>query len=167
MSASPNINRVLHDLQRAVIAIANGNVPMLRMGWIMAPRTRVYLQELRDNGQRVFPEIDNNQLRGYPIRESTQVPINLGSGGNESEIYFCDFSQIVVGEAMGMTITMAENVSYIDANGAMQSAFSRDETVIRAIVQHDINTRHPESIVVLNGVTWGTQALEVPARQTP
>lgn len=42
--------------------------------------------------------------------------------------------------------------SYLDANGNMVSGISNDQTVVRAIVQHDINMRQEAAVVVLNGV---------------
>jgi hypothetical protein len=37
----------------------------------------------------------------------------------------------------------------------MRSAYSRDETLMRMILQHDIGLRHLSAVSVLTGVTWG------------
>lgn len=150
-----NLVNVTADLGRLELAIENADVPMIRPVWLMAPRTRKYLENVRDgNGNKAFPEIERGELRGKPIRVTTQIPTNLGAGGNESELYLVDFAQVVVGEHMGIEIAMTTEGSYIDAGGTMRSAFSRDETVMRAIQQHDIGARHLQAIAIMTGVTW-------------
>lgn len=59
---------------------------------------------------------------------------------------------------MGIEIAMSTEAAYKDAAGNMQAAFSRDETVMRAIVQHDIGMRHLPALAVLTGVTWAPGA---------
>jgi HK97 family phage major capsid protein len=154
MTASPNLVNVTTDLGRLELALQGQDVPMTRCGWLMAPRSAMYLQNLRDgNGNLAFPEMANGLLRGKPFRLTTQIPVNLGSG-SDSEIILADFSQIVVGEHMGIEIAMSTEAAYIDASATMRAAFSRDETIMRAIAQHDIGTRHLPAIAVLTGVTW-------------
>jgi HK97 family phage major capsid protein len=155
MTATPDLPKVTNDLGRLELALLNQNVPMTRAGWIMAPRTQMYLMNLRDgNGNYAFPEVQQGRLRNKPIFLSNQIPTNLG-GGTESEIYLVDAAHIVVGEHMGIQIAMSTEAAYKDAAGTMQAAFSRDETVMRAILQHDINARHLAAIAILTGVTWG------------
>lgn len=155
MTSTPDLVKVTGDLGRLELAIENADVPMIRPTWLMAPRVRTFLQNLRDgNGNYAFPEVATGQLRGKPIRVTTQIPTNLG-GGTESELYLVDFAQVVVGEHMGIEIAMSTEAAYVDANATMQAAFSRDETVMRAIQQHDIGLRHLAAVSVLTGVTWG------------
>lgn len=157
MTALPDLNKVTNDLARMELAILNADVPMIRPGWIMAPRTALFLQNLRDgNGNFAFPEMANGQLRNKPYRITTQVPTNIGGSG--SELYLADFAQVVVGEHMGIEIALSTEAAYKDASGTMQAAFSRDETVMRAIVQHDIGLRHLAALAVLTGVTWAPGA---------
>ena len=47
-----------------------------------------------------------------------------------------------------------ELYEFKDASGTMQAAFSRDETLMRMIMQHDIGLRHLAAVAVLKGVTW-------------
>ena len=120
----------------------------------MAPRTALYLMNLRDgNGNMAFPEMANGMLRMKPFKMTTQIPTNLG-GGTESELYLADFAQVVVGEHMGIEVAMSTEAAYVDGTGTMRAAFSRDETVMRAIVQHDIGMRHLAALAILTGVTW-------------
>lgn len=146
---------VTTDLARMELALLSNDIPMLRPGWLMAPRTALFLQNIRDaNGNFAFPEMARGELRGKPFRITTQIPVNLGGGTNESELYLADFAQVVVGEHMGIDVSVSTEAAYIDASATMQAAFSRDETVMRAIAQHDIGVRHLAAVVVLTAVTW-------------
>lgn len=155
MTATPNLANVTLDLGRLELALLNQNVPMTRAGWIMAPRVQMFLMNLRDgNGNYAFPEVQTGRLRNKPIFLTNQIPINLG-GGTESELYLVDASQIIVGEHLGISVAISTEAAYTDAGGTMRAAFGRDETVMRAILQHDINARHLAAIAILTGVTWG------------
>jgi HK97 family phage major capsid protein len=110
---------------------------------------------ITEQGAKAFPEMENGQLRGRPYRVSNQVPINLGSSpANESEIYLADFAHVVVGEASQMEVTASETAAYHDGSN-VQAAFSKDQTVMRAIARHDINLRHDASVAVIQAVKWG------------
>jgi HK97 family phage major capsid protein len=154
MTSTPDLQKITNDLGRMELALMNANVPMTRAGWLMAPRTMMHLMNIRDgNGNFAFPELQQNRLRGKPVGISTQIPTNLNT--NESEVYLADFAHVVVGEHMGIEVSMSTEAAYRDAGNTLQAAFSRDETVMRAILQHDFNARHLPAIAVLTGVTWG------------
>lgn len=156
MTATPTLVTATTDLGRLELALLNNDVTMIRPGWLMAPRVAMWLRNLRDgNGNIAFPEMAQGLLRGKPFAETTQIPINLGGGSNESEIYLADFAHVVVGEHMGIEIAMSTEAAYADAGGTVRAAFSRDETVMRAIAQHDIGLRHLPAVAILTGVTWG------------
>jgi HK97 family phage major capsid protein len=153
---SQKVQDIKNDLGKAELRLLNNNIPMTRPGWIMAPRTAVFLMDLiTEQGAKAFPEMENGQLRGRPYRVSNQVPINLGSSpANESEIYLADFAHVVVGEASQMEVTASETAAYHDGSN-VQAAFSKDQTVMRAIARHDINLRHDASVAVIQAVKWG------------
>lgn len=155
MTATPTLATATTDAGRLELALLNNDVTMIRPGWLMAPRVAMWLRNLRDgNGNIGFPEMAQGLWRGKPFAETTQIPINLG-GGTESEIYLADFAHVVVGEHMGIEIAMSTEAAYADSGGTVRAAFSRDETVMRAIAQHDIGLRHLPAVAILQGVTWG------------
>ena len=154
-NATVNLANVTADLGRAELALLQADVPAGNQAWLMAPRSAMYLRNVRDgNGNFAFPEMQNGQLRGKPVAITTQIPVNLGGGANESEIILADFAHVVVGEQAGIEIGVSSEAAYVDANATMQAAFSRDETVIRAIAQHDIGVRHLPSVAILTAVLW-------------
>ena len=139
-----------------MLRLEGANVDLAGCGWIMAPRTIRWLQSLRDgNGNKAYPEIDGGMLKGYPVALTTQVPVNLGAGGNESEIYFVNFADCYIGEDTTLAIAISTEASYKDGAGNTVSAFQRDQTLIRVISKHDFGPRHVESISVGTGITWG------------
>lgn len=156
ITAGQTLVSVTADLMRVRLKVINANVPMISCGWIMSPRSKMFLETLRDgNGNIAFPEIGaSGTLYGYPIGMTTSVPDNLGTGGNESEIYFGDFSQLLIGDTESVTIASSDTAAYDDA-GVIRSAFSNDETVVRLIAEHDTGTRYAAAFSMLTGVTWG------------
>jgi HK97 family phage major capsid protein len=153
-NATVTLQNTTNDLGKLVLALKNANVRMLRPGWLMSPRTEMYLMTVRDgNSNYVYrAEMLGGRLWGYPYRPTTQIPDNLGAG-NDSELYFADFMDAVIGEAMGLMIDASQEAAYYDGT-QVQAAFSRDQTVIRAIEEHDFGMRHDASVAVLTGVTW-------------
>jgi HK97 family phage major capsid protein len=139
-----------------MLRLEAANVNLAACGWLMAPRVLRWLQTLRDgNGNKAYPEIDQGQLKGYKVALTTQIPVNLGAGGNESEIYFVNFADCYIGEDASLAIAISTEASYKDANGNTVSAFQRDQTLIRVISKHDFGPRHVESVAVGTGITWG------------
>lgn len=147
-----NVTQALGKLELALMA---ANAPMSRPGWIMAPRTMVYLQNLRDlNGNLVYSdEMSRGTLRGKPFRRTTLIPTNLDASGVNSEIYLADFADVVIAEAGSLLIDVSDTAAYNDGS-QLQAPYSRDEAVVRAIVQHDIAMRHDPSVAVMTGVNW-------------
>ena len=154
MTATPTLITVTSDLSRLMLAVRNANVPMISCGWIMSPRVREFLAGLRDgNGNLAYPSIEEKgTLKGYPIGVTTSVPDNLG-GGTESELYFGDFSQFLIGDTGQIALAASDTAAY-DDGGTIRAAFSNDETVIRLIQEHDTQIRYDKAAAVLTGVTW-------------
>lgn len=157
-NATVNLANVTTDLGKMILDLLNDNVPITRGGWIMAPRTYMYLYTvLTANGVFAFrDEMSRGTLWGYPYRVTTQVPINLTDHGgtDESELYFADFDDVIIGDSMALRVDASDVATYTDGANTV-SAFSNDQTVVRCITEHDFNTRRAESISIMNGVRWG------------
>lgn len=155
-NATVNLANVTTDLGRAVLLLKKADVRFIRPGWIMSPRTEFYLLTVRDaNGNFAFrQEMLAGRLFGYPYAVSTQIPENLGTNTNETEVYLVDFADAVIGEASQLIIDASTEAAYHDGTNVV-AAYSLDQTVIRVIAQHDFAMRHPESVAVIQAVTWG------------
>ena len=70
-------------------------------------------------------------------------------------MYLVDFSEVILGEVDGIEVDVSREAAYLDNGGTMRSAFSRNQTLIRAIIRHDLSVKHPEAVAVKTGVTWG------------
>lgn len=139
-----------------MLRLEAANANMANCGWIMHPRLIRWLQALRDgNGNKAYPEIDSGNFKGYPFKLSTQVPVNLGAGSNETECYFVDFSDCYIGESGQIALAYSTEASYKDAGGNVVSAFQRDQTLVRVIERNDFALRHVESVAVGIAITWG------------
>jgi HK97 family phage major capsid protein len=156
-SDGATLQKVETDLSKAILALEAVDANLTTPGWIMAPRVFRFLEALRDgNGNKVYPELKDKMLKGYPVGITTQVPTNLGAGVNESEIYFADFGDCFIAEDETLLLDYSKEASYQDGSGNTVSAFQRDQTLVRVIAKHDFGPRHVESISVLTKVTWGS-----------
>lgn len=149
-----NIAAITDDFNRIWLALLNNNIPMTNPGWIMAPRTATYLSTFRSTlGALVWgEEMTRGTILGMPFRTTNSVPINLGVTG--SEIYLTDFADAVVGTSMNLVIDVSTEATY-QQGGELRSAWDRDQTVVRAIQEHDFAMRRDESVAILDGVQWG------------
>jgi HK97 family phage major capsid protein len=154
-----NLANITDDLGQLVVKLKQADIPMITPGWIMAPRTEQKLATVQNaNGVFAFrDEIIRGTLWGWPIGVTTNVPITLDTSGdgndNESEIYLVDFAQVLIGESMGLLVDSSQEAAYHDGSN-VQAAFSLDQTVVRAIAEHDLGLRHDKAVAMLTTVKW-------------
>jgi HK97 family phage major capsid protein len=150
-----NLANVTSDLAAQILLLREAHVRMIRPGWLFAPRTEFYLLQVRDgNGNFAFrDEMLRGTLWGIPYGSTTEFPVNLGGGSDESEIMLCDWADILLGESNTLEIMSSDVAAYYDG-AAVQAAFSLDQTVLRLIAHHDIAVRHEESLSLMTGVKW-------------
>lgn len=153
-TSSDNIESDFTDL---IQDLEGANVDMSNPVWIMAPRSKNYLINLRDgNGNLIYPELRNANptIHTFPVFITNNIPTNLGGGGDETELYLVNVPDAMIGEAGGMEITVDTSAAYVQG-GNLQSAFSMDQTVVRAIMRHDFAMAYDASVAVKNEITWG------------
>ena len=144
----------LHD---AVYAIETSNAAPT--AWVMHPRTKNSLRKLKGtNGHYLLQPVVTAgvpaTLLGMPFFTTTQIPINLtaGTATNTSYILLGRWSEAIVAEWAGLQLEASREASYFDGT-TLQSAFSRDQTVIRAIVEVDFALRHAGAFCKITGIT--------------
>jgi HK97 family phage major capsid protein len=153
-TTASNIEDDFKDLKNA-LDIAN--VRMRRPQWLMHPSRFNHLLTLRDaNGNLIFPELRtaNPTIHTIPVKTTTNIPADLG-GGAQSEIYLLEASEVDFGEVEGIQIQMSGEASYTDFDQSAVSTFVRDQTLVRAILHHDIMLRHDVGVAVIADVAWG------------
>lgn len=153
------LTTALKDLATLGYLIDSQNVPEVKPALFFNPRYKWGLYQLRDGVGRPFFEdmFDTKMLQGVPFYDTTQIPINLSGGGSggslESEIYRIETTQWLLGLGMMPSIETSREASYPDANGTNQSAWTRDETLVRVIMRADIQPRHAGAGAVVIGNT--------------
>jgi HK97 family phage major capsid protein len=143
-------------INRMVNLVEDSDVPMTMPGFVMRASTKNFLAALRNatTGYKVFPSIEETgTLKGWPIYTTSQIPNNLGAGTNEAEIYFVDFAQMMIGDALNVTVSVSTEATYVDG-GTTHSAFQKDQTLMRAIAEHDFAPAYDQAIAGCNGVNW-------------
>lgn len=154
---APDAQSIDDELKRMLVLVMNSNMPMDRPAWQMAPRTLLYMESLRNpDGSKAYPNlsITGGTLKGIPIIVSTQLPINLGTGTDESEISLTNFGHVLFGDTQAMTLDVSREASY-DVSGTLKSAFAQNQTVFRLVGSHDVNVRYNPACTTLTAVRWG------------
>lgn len=148
-----NVANQLADLGALILSLRNANVPMTRPVWFMNPTTwqRLMITQTTTGAFVYRDEMKAGTLWGWPFGVTTQIAANGGVGANESEVYLVDMADVVIGEAMNLILEGSTETAYWDGS-QMLSAFQRDETVIRAIQEHDFAVRREQSVAVKTGV---------------
>lgn len=142
-------------LDKLILGLMQSDSNMIMCGWAMSPRSFMKLQGLRDgNGNKAYPEMATGFLKGWPIKHTTNIPVNLGTGTNESEIYFADWNDVIIGETDVYTIDFSREATYNDSDGNLVSAFSRNQSVLRVVTGNDVGFRHLEGLQLGTKVTW-------------
>lgn len=152
-----NLANVTTDLGNMLLKLLNNDIPMTRPVWIMSPKIWNYLTTVQNaNGFFVYRDemVNNQTLWGWPFAMSTAVPVNLGTDGDQSEMYLVDMADMIIGESLTPRIDSSPLAAYHDGSSVV-SAYSKDETVIRIISEHDFVARREDSVAVLQMVDWG------------
>ena len=149
------VANVATDLALMKLAMRQANLNMTNPGFLMSPRSESFLENLKDgtNGWPYRESMTQGKVGAYPYAVTTQIPETLG-GGTESEVYFVNFDDVIIGDTMNVKMDVSSEASYVDG-ATTRSAFQNDLTLLRTIAEHDINVQHTDAIYVLTGVTWG------------
>lgn len=152
------LSTVAQELGGAVNKLESANVPIIRPVWLMNPRSKNYLYNVQNAvGAYVYrDEMNEGKLLGIPFKITTQIPTNLTVGGNNdcSEVYLVDMAHAMILDSMTLELAVSREGTYTDANGNTVSVFQSDQTLVRAIAEHDFQMRHDEAIAVIKGVRW-------------
>ena len=83
--------------------------------------------------------------------QTNQVANNLGAGTNESQSFIGQWDQFALGLRSTLQIEVSREAGYFDGS-AQQSAFSKDQTVVRAIMRADWQPLHLGAFAELTGI---------------
>lgn len=152
---------VSNELGGLVNRLDTANVPDDRRVWFMHPRTYNYLfNKLNSLGLYVYrDELMTGTLLTYPVKRSTQIPINIkdttsANTVGASFIMLAEMTEAMILDSMTLELFISREGSYTDAGGNQVNLVEKDQTLIRAIAEHDFQLRHPAAVAVLQGVIW-------------
>jgi HK97 family phage major capsid protein len=148
------------ELGGLINKLDTANVTDMKRVWFMHPRSFNYLNNVQNSlGVYVYrDELSRGTLLGYPFKKTTQLPVNIqdptGTYTDCSFIALAEMPEVMILDSMQLELAVSRDGTYIDASGNTQSAFSNDQTLIRAIAEHDFQMRHDASVAILQGVRW-------------
>ncbi len=131
------------DLYDLLYAIEAENADVDNMGWVMNPRDLNTIRKLKatDGHYLLQPALaagQPNTLLGYPVRTSTQVAINGGTG-TEGNIYFGNWADLIWGQWGVIEVT-----SSVEA----EDYYKNNQLGVRAVAYVDFGVRQANSFVV-------------------
>lgn len=152
-SAGTTLANMTTDLGSAIQLLMDNNIPEGRWAWILSPRNYRSLTTIQTTtGAYVFRDemVQAKTLWGYPFGVTTHVPGSSTTG----EMYLVNMADAVIGEAAGLIVDASTEAAYVDSSGNTIAAYSQDQTVIRAIAEHDFAMRRDESVAVIQNMSW-------------
>lgn len=149
---------VLSELKACLQLLLSASVPMTRGAWVFHPSVELFLRTLANaEGIYVFAhEMSRGTLLGQKFFSTTQIPNTLGSGGNASEIYCCDFNELLLFSGPESEIvTSSTGGEWMDVNTSqLTGGFTEDCALIRVILGRDAALKHAVSAAMISGVVW-------------
>lgn len=155
--ATPTYTQTDELSRRMIHAMLSTNLPPVRVEWRMSLRTLQWLQDMRDgNGNKIYPSLDREMpvWKNFPVRITNQISDNEGVTTDESTILLVAFGHVVFGDALAMQFAVSD-IASVATGGDVIHAFQQGITLFRAEMEHDVDIRYYESVVVANGVRWG------------
>ena len=159
-TAAYTLATVASELGGAVNRLDTANVPDSKRVWFMHPRSWNYLNNVQNSlGVYVYrDELSKGTLLGYPWKKSTQIPVAIfdttSTNLDCSYVLLTEMDEAMVLDSMQLELAVSREGTYIDGGGNTVSAFQVDQTLIRAIAEHDFQMRHSASVAVIQFVRW-------------
>ncbi len=158
-TSSYSLATVASELGGLVNKLDTANVPDSKRVWFMHPRSYNYLFNVQNSlGVYVYrDELMRGTLLTYPVKKSTQIPININDTGSNQDcsfVFLVEMTEDIILDSMQLELSVFREGSYVDENGSTISAMQNDQTVIRAIAEHDHQMRHDAAVAVAQFVRW-------------
>ncbi|MFO1126360.1 MAG: phage major capsid protein, partial [Methylocystis sp.] len=159
-TASYTLATVAAELGGAVNRLDTANVPDSKRCWFMNPRSFNYLFNVQNSlGVYVYrDELIKGTLLGYPFKKTTQIGTGYWDATSTNKdlsfVFLVEMTEDMIMDLMQLQLAVSTEGSYVDSNGATVSAFQSDQTIIRAIAEHDHLLRHDQAVACIQAVRW-------------
>jgi HK97 family phage major capsid protein len=151
ISVATGVTTLTADVPGTMIgSLMSKNIPMTSPGWVFPALIWQAFYNLKTTtNQYIYrEEMNRGNLNGYPFKISNQITTaNSTAGTTYFDIFFGDFSELMMGDEMAFEFMASQEASWYDGS-SLQSAFSLDQTVMKITSKHDFALRHPESFLV-------------------
>lgn len=157
VGGAATLTEVQADLQKVERLLLSADVPMRTPVWIMSPRSRLYLRDLRDTqdvGVFANEMRQSGTVNSIPFWTTNNVPNNLGGGSNESKVILVDSSEVLLGDVPMVSVDRSKDAT-VSIDGVDTNLFERDMSAIRLRMWNDLVLRHDVSVAVIEAVKWG------------
>lgn len=147
------VDTVADELGGAKNRLDTANVGASRRAWFFSPRTENYMRNARNSLSLYLwrEEMNTNKLNGYPYYVSNQIGNNYknadSSHSDLSFIFLVEMPEFIIADSMQLELAVSREGVY----GGV-SAFEKDQTLVRAITEHDFGMRHDASVAIIQAV---------------
>ena len=158
-STGDTLDNIINDLVAPFTRAGEANMPMQRMGWGINYRVWQKLFTVRDDGGGFLfkNELAGGTLMGLPYKRSTSFKSNLDpyatGTANKTEIAWFDLDSVMVARGDGVALDISREAAY-ESNGTTKSAYSRNQTVVRALIKNDVGLRYRDGAQYVDGINW-------------
>lgn len=127
------------------------NVDDIKMGWTFNSVLEGFFMNLKTTtGAYIYrDEMTAGKLLGFPYKVSNQIATD---SNGLTELCFGNWSDMLVGEQMGLETYTTLDGSWVDENGIQHNAFDENLAATRALMYVDIASRHKESFVHVKNI---------------
>lgn len=127
------------------------NVDDAHLGWAMNSVLEGFFMNMKTTtGAYIYrDEMTGGKLLGFPYLVSNQITT---SDGGTTELAFGNWSDLLVGEQMGLETYTTLDGSWVDEAGVQHNAFEENLAATRALMYVDIAARHKESFIHVKNI---------------
>lgn len=127
------------------------NVDDQNLGWCFNSVLEGYLMNLKTTtGAYIYrDEMNAGKLLGFNYKVSNQIGTTTGG---LTELCFGNWSDMLVGEQMGLETYTTLDGSWVDEDGVQHNAFEENLAATRALMYVDIAARHKESFAHVKNI---------------
>ena len=127
------------------------NVDDNKLGWAFNSVLEGYLMNMKTTtGAYIYrDEMNSGKLLGFPYRVSNQITTD---GTGLTELAFGNWSDLLVGEQLGLETYTTLDGSWTDEDGVQHNAFEENLAATRALMYVDIAARHKESFIHVKNI---------------
>ncbi len=126
------------------------NIDDSSAGWVMNSMLEgIFMNMKTSTGTYLYrDEMISGKLLGFPYKISNQIAVK----DKMTDLVFGNWSDMLVGDQMGLETYTTLDGSWTDENGVSHNAFDENMAATRATMYDDIGVRHEESFLRVSNI---------------